>query len=335
MNHNFSQNFSQNYSQNFNPNHNLNYDNMYFSSVNTNNLNTRSIAEINNFNSIGNINNSYPYTSQFIQGSQDSNFSQVIKNNFEQSFQKLPEKISYSLMNKLKNNFSFNEKRLLSAKKSAENSVLTLEKNLEDIKNKIEIMKNKLQTLEKKINEITSDYEHFEQNFDKWSEIEKSANLKFLEINDKYDDHMVSFIVQIETILILLEKNNSPENNELKNNLKILNDSIFDFKSNLDLKILEINNEIKTNNQNEKNSKIFQLITNQISEVKKKLQCVSDKIIKKKYNKYLKEISKENFNFLNNRNFCPNTETESLVSGNIINKDIQLKKKKKLDICFY
>jgi hypothetical protein len=331
MNQNYSQNFSQNFTQNLHQNHNHNYENLYLNSA-TSYPHQRILGEYTNFTS--NMNNSYPQSSQLMQGSQESNFSQVIKNNFEQSFQKLPEKLSFTLMNKLRDNFSNNQKSLLSAKKLAEISQLSFKKNLEEIVNKIDCLKNKLQKIEKKINEITFEYEDFEQHCNKLSEIGKIANIENQEMNENINELMRSFLIQIETLSVVLEDNSSLEKFELKNILKILTDSFLDFKSNLDLNLLKINQEIIKNKEQEQNMNLFQEITILVSEVKKKMQFLTEKIFKKKRNVDIKEISKENFFFSYKSKNFENIESENPFKKIILNKNIQIKKKK-IDISFY
>jgi hypothetical protein len=263
-----------------------------------------------------------------------NSFSQMIKNNLENAFKKIPENCYHHLMEKVNGKFKKLNEEIVNFKKNLNESNNRIEKKLGKLPNCLEIVEDELNEINSKLNKfkelVNKNQNHIE------IEIQKiqNSNLDRIAFERENEKKLIDSIDQIEILKINISNSIRYAQTEIKKNLDLNNEAFLEIKNLIYEKLKELKKEVsgiqvgKFPTINIKTSNEF----NMHSSVKK-IQEIKTILGKIQNNQKIKEMKKESFSLLYDKeNNIKNTN----IKFNFQSLEFDFHKKRKFkDFSFY
>jgi hypothetical protein len=273
--------------------------------------------------------------SQFEENNHNS-FSQMVKNNLETGLKKIPENFSNCLMEKMNVKLEKSNDEILSFKMKLKESNNRVEKQLGKVPDCLEIVERELDQINSNLIEFKEFIAKNQNYMD--SALKKNQNdfLDQIAKNRENEKKLSEYIDQIEIMKLKISQSINYAQSELKKTLKLKDESFEEIKNLLIYKFQELSKEIsgasvsKLPNLNlETSNKII------VDSSVKKIKELKTFINKFQKNNKIKEIKKESFSLLANKENNRNTNN---IKSDINRLDLNFplhRKGKFADFSFY
>lgn len=265
-----------------------------------------------------------------------NSFTQIVKNNIENGLKKMPENFSDRLIEKINGKFQKSNDDIFNFKKKLNESNNRIEKLIRKLPDCLQIVENELNEINIKLNKFKQLIENNKNLIEEEIKKKQECYLNQIGIERENEKKLYDYIDQIEILKFNITESIHYVQTEIKKNLNLKDQSFEEIRKLLTDKLKELNNEvlkIDIDKFPNKNATAWNEIN--VDSSVKKINELKTFINKIQNGKKIKEIKKESFSLLSDRNKENNINiTNTIINNQFDNLDLYRKAKIK-DISFY
>lgn len=266
-----------------------------------------------------------------------NSFSQMVKNNLETILKKVPENVSTKLVEKMNGKLQKSNEEILSFKKKLKESNNRVEKELGKIPNCLQLIERELDEINSKLIEFKELISKNRESLDNQLKRNQNEFLDQISKNRDYEKKLLEYVDQIEIMKLDISQSINYSQSELNKILKLKDDSLEEIKIVLHDKFNELSKEIsEINSAKFSNSDLKSTNEIKVDSSVKKINELKKFINKFQKNNRIKEINKENFSLLANKENNRNSNNINISGEDKLELNFSYHRKvKNSDFSFY